>query len=179
MNYFVIDYDMKGRRDSERFSDQQPNLYCFAQDEQKTVCGSCWRWLETIFKRQIDQKIMRVCISYTHLYPIKSPNHTSPSRKCKLCFWANMRVASTFWPDIKSQKISEHRFRLNWTKCSPRTEVNPVKTRQAPVFRQGQAQTSPTPGSWGRWAPPAGCPTTLVGRLACGPHWLKPVVGTL
>ena len=38
------------------------------------------------FQRQLDQKIMRVCISYTHLYPIKSLNHTLPSRKCKLCF---------------------------------------------------------------------------------------------
>ena len=112
--------------------------------------GSCWRSLTTIIRRQLDQKIMRVCISYMHLYPIKSLNHTLPSRKCKLCFWANMQVASTLWPDIKSQKILKHRFRLNWTKCSPRTEANPVNTRQALVFRQGQAQTSPTPGSWGR-----------------------------
>ena len=37
-------------------------------------------------RRQLDQKIMRVYISYTHLYPIMSLNHTSPSRKCKLCF---------------------------------------------------------------------------------------------
>ena len=74
--------------------------------------GSCWCSLTTISRHQLDQKIMRVCISYTHLYPIKSLNHTSPSRKYKLCFWANMQVARTFWPDIKSQKISEHQFRL-------------------------------------------------------------------
>src|SRR6185312_7387170 len=30
----------------------------------------------TISKRQLDQKIMRVCISYTHPYPIKFLNHT-------------------------------------------------------------------------------------------------------
>ena len=126
----------------------------------------------TISRRQLDQKIMRVCISYMHLYPIKSLNHTSPSRKCKFCL-SYMQVASTLWPDIKSQKISEHRFRLNWTKCSPRTKANPVKTRQAPVFRQGQAQTSPTLGSWGWWAPPAGRPTRVVCRPARGPHRLK------
>ena len=32
-------------------------------------------------QRQLNQKIMRVCISYTHLYPNKSLNHTSSSRK--------------------------------------------------------------------------------------------------
>ena len=50
---------------------------------------------------------MRVCISYTHPYPIKSLNHTLPIRICKLCFQANMQVASTLWPDIKSKKLSE------------------------------------------------------------------------
>ena len=81
--------------DLEWFSNQQPDLSYFARDEQTTIS-----------RRQLDQKIIRVCISYTHFYPIKSVNHTSPSRKCKLCFWANMQVASTLWPDIKSQKIS-------------------------------------------------------------------------
>ena len=119
------------------------------------------------------KKIMRVCISYTHLYPIKSLNHTSPSRKCKLYFWDNMQVASTLWPDIKSQKISERRFRLNWTKCSPRTEANPLRISSIPVFRHGQGQTSPTPSSWGQWAPPAGRPTTLVGGPAHGSHRLN------
>ena len=39
-----------------------------------------------------------------------------------------MQVASTLWPDIKSQKISERRFRIKWTKCSPRT--NQTQSRQ-------------------------------------------------
>ena len=39
-----------------------------------------------------------------------------------------MQVASTIWPDIKSHKISEQRFRLRWTKCSPRINPNEVKT---------------------------------------------------
>ena len=72
--------------------------------------GSCWRSLTTISRRQLDQKIMRVCISYMHPYPIKFLNHTLPFRICKLCFQANMQVTSTFWPDIKSQILSEHRF---------------------------------------------------------------------
>ena len=97
---------------------------------------------------------MRVCISYMHLYPIKSRNHTSPSRKCKLCFWANMQVASTLWPDIKSQKISERWFKLNWTKCSPRTNPNPLKRSRTLVFRPKKAQTSPADkigGGWHHW----------------------------
>ena len=123
--------------------------------------------------RQLDQKIMRVCISYTHPYPIKSLNLNLPFRICKLCFQDNMQVTSILWPSRKTQEISEYRFRLKWTKCSPRTEAKPLKTSSTSVFRQGQAQTSPTLGSWGWWAPPARRPTTLVGRLAHGPHRLN------
>ena len=85
-----------------------------------------------------------------------------------------MQVASTLWPDIKSRKISEHRFRLKWTKCSPRTEANPLKTDSTLVFRQGQAQTSPTEEGWGRLAPLGSRPTTLVGRRPSRPHRLTP-----
>ena len=65
-----------------------------------------------------------------------------------------MQVASTLWPDIKSQKISEHRFRLKCTKCSPRTNPNPLKTSRTPVFKQEEAQTSPAgkiEGGWRHW----------------------------
>ena len=86
---------------------------------------------------------MRVCISYTHPYSIKSLNHTLPFRKCKLYFGANMQVASTLWPDIKSQKISERRFKLNWTKCSPRSNPNPFKTSQDQRGPDKTAQDSP------------------------------------
>ena len=115
---------------------------------------------------------MRVCISYTHPYPIKSLNHILPLGKCKLCFGANMQVASTLWPDIKSQKISERRFRLKWTKCSPRTNPNAVKTRQAPAFRQQEAQDSlpeEDRGGWPHWQ--ADRPTRSA-DLARGPHRL-------
>ena len=85
-----------------------------------------------------------------------------------------MQVASTLWPDKKSQKISERKFRLKWTKCSPRTEANLVKTSRASTFGQEEAQTSPAEESWGLLAPLGGRPTTLVGRRPSGPHCLKP-----
>ena len=139
----------------------------------KWTRSMCWRSLTTISRHQHDQKIMRVCISYTHFYPNKFLNHTLPSRICKTCFW-NMQVASTLWPDIKSQKISERSIRLKWIKCSPRTEANPIKTSRASNFGQEEAQTSPAEGSWGWWAPRGGRPTTLVGRRPSGPYRLKP-----
>ena len=90
--------------------------------------GHCRCSLTTTSKCQLDQKIMRVCISYTHPYPIKFLNHTLPFRICKLCFQANMQVTSTLWPDIKSQKLAEHQFRLRWTKSNVRTQFKQVKT---------------------------------------------------
>ena len=71
-----------------------------------------------------------------------------------------MQVASTLLPDIKLQKILELRIRLKWTKCSPRTKANPVKTGRATTFGQEKAQTGPTPSSWGRLEPWAGRPTS-------------------
>ena len=108
---------------------------------------------------------MRVCISYTYLYPINSLRHTLPFRKCKLCFTANMQVTSTLWLDIKSQKLPEHRFRLRWTKSDARTQFRQAKTGQDQCGPDKEAQDSlldeagvgwPT---WqldrpGPWAPP-------------------------
>ena len=116
----------------------------------------CWRSLMTISRRQLDQKIMRVCMSYMHLYPNKSLNHTLPSRIYKMCFWANMQVENTLWPDRKWQKISKRRFRLNLTKCSPRTEANQLKTSSTPVFKLEEAQTRPVEEDWGRLVPLGG-----------------------
>ena len=87
-----------------------------------------------------------------------------------------LQVTSTLWPDIKSQKISEYRFSLKWTKCSLRTNPNAVKTRQTPTFRQEEAQDSlpeEDGGGWptwqadrpGPWAPPPQ-PGYVV-----SPHW--------
>ena len=127
--------------------------------------GSCWRSLTIISRRQLDQKIMRVYISYTHLYPINPLNHTLPFRKCKLCFWANMQVASTLWPDIKSQKISQRWFRL----IGPSVAQEPLQihSRQAETSmdQTREARTAhkmKIGGGWrhglvgrpGPWAPP-------------------------
>ena len=125
---------------------------------------------------------MRVCISYTHPYPIKSLNHTLPIRICKLCFQANMQVASTLWPDIKSQKLLEHRFRLRWTKSDARTQFKQVKTGQPQCGSDKEAQDSlPREVGGGWWHGQADRPTWLVdlvpwapppqpGHVA-SPHW--------
>ena len=85
---------------------------------------------------------MRVCNSYTHPCSINFLNHTLPFRKCKLCFRANMQVTSTLWPDIKSQKLSEHRFRLGWTKSDARTQFGQAKTGQDHRGPDKEAQDS-------------------------------------
>ena len=60
-----------------------------------------------------------------------------------------MQVASTLWPNRKTQKISEYRFRLKWTKCSLRTEAKQVKTGQPQRGSDKEAQTSPNPQQLG------------------------------
>ena len=114
---------------------------------------------------------MRVCISYTHPYPIKFLNHTLPIRICKLCFQANMQVTSTLWPDIKAQKLSEHRFRLRWTKSDARTQFRQAKHRPRPSWTKQGGQRQPARRSWGRLVARAGRPTYLAGRP--GP-WAPP-----
>ena len=120
---------------------------------------------------------MRVCISYTHPYLIKSLNHTLPFRICKLCFQANMQITSTLWPDIKSLKLSEHRFRLRCTKSDARTQFRQAKTGQTQCGRNKEAQDSlleEAGGGWrpgqadrpGPWAPPPQL------RHVSPPHWL-------
>src|SRR6185437_913593 len=115
---------------------------------------------------------MRVCISYTHPYPIKSLNHTLPFRICKLCFQANMQVTSTLWPDIKSQKLSEHRFRLRWTKSDARTQSKQVKTRQPQRGSDKEAQDSLLEEVMGGWLGQADRPNWST-DLARGPHCLN------
>ena len=84
-----------------------------------------------------------------------------------------MQVASTLWPSRKTQKISEYRFRLKWTKCSPRTKAKQVKTGQPQRGSDKEAQTSPTPSSWGRLAARAGRPAYGSADQAHGPHRLN------
>ena len=116
---------------------------------------------------------MRVCISYTHPYPIKSLNHTLPFRICKLCFQANMQVTSTLWPDIKSQKLSEHRFRLRWTKSDARTQFKQVKTGQPQRGSDKEAQDSLPEEVGGGWWPGQADRPTWSADLARGPHLLN------
>ena len=136
------------------------------------------RWNEGPFESphlrldQLDQKITRVCISYMHLYPIKSLNHTLPSRKCKLCFWANIQVTSTLWPDIKSQKLSERRFKFVWTKSGSRNQLRQAKTDQDQHGLDKEAQDNlleEDGGGWRHWQ--AGRPAWSA-ALARGPHRL-------
>ena len=51
----------------------------------------------------------------------------------------------------KITKIIRAPIQAQTTKCSPRTEANPVKTSRATTFGQEEAQTSPTPSNWGGW----------------------------
>ena len=116
--------------------------------------GSCWRSLTIISRRQLDQKIMRVCISYTHLYPIKSLNHTLPFRICKLCFQANMQVTSKLW-----------------TKSDARTQFRQAKTGQDQCGPDKEAQDSlleEDGGGWRHWQAdrPTGRPTWPMGPIA-------------
>ena len=64
-----------------------------------------------------------------------------------------MQVASTLWPDIESQKISERRFGLKWTTCSPRTNPNEVKTGQPQCGSDKEAQHSLPEEVGGGWRP--------------------------
>ena len=63
-----------------------------------------------------------------------------------------LQVSSTLWPDIKSQKLSKHRFRLKQTKCSPRTQPNPLKTGQDQRGLDKAAQDSPPQEVGGGWS---------------------------
>ena len=116
---------------------------------------------------------MRVCISYTHSYPTKFLNHTLPFRICKLCFQANMQVTSKLWPDTKSQKISEYRFRLKWTKRSPITEANLAGAGRASTLGQRGTETSPLQEVGGGWRPGQADRPTWSASQAHGPHCLN------
>ena len=116
---------------------------------------------------------MRICISYMHPYPIKSLNHTLPFRIYKLCFQANMQVKSTLWPDIKPQKLSEHRFRLRWTKSDARTQFKQVKTGQPQRGSDKEAQHSLPEEVGAGWQPGQADRPTWSADQARGPHHLN------
>ena len=84
-----------------------------------------------------------------------------------------MQVTSTLWPDIKSHKLSEHRFRLRWTKSDARTQFRQAKTSQNQCGPDKEAQDSMLEedgGGWPHWQ--ADRPTRLA-DLDRGPHCLS------
>ena len=84
-----------------------------------------------------------------------------------------MQVASTLWPDIKSQKISERRFRLKWTKSDARTQFKRVKTGQPQCGPDKEAQDSLPEEVGGGWWPGQADRPTWSADLARGPHRLN------
>ena len=81
-----------------------------------------------------------------------------------------MQVTSTLWLDKKSQKILEHRFRLNWTKSDARTQFRQAKTGQDQRGPDKEAQDSLLDEARVGW------PTWQVDRPTGRPTW--PVVPT-
>ena len=82
-----------------------------------------------------------------------------------------MQVAGTLWHDIKSQKLSERRFRLRWTKSNARTQFKQAKTGQDQRGPDKEAQDSlleEDGGDWHHWQAdrPTGRPTLPVGPTA-------------
>ena len=73
-----------------------------------------------------------------------------------------MQVTSTLWPDIKSQKLLEHRFRLRWTKSDAITQFRQAKTNMDQTRRPRTA----CPNKMGAVGGP-GRPTNLPGQ----PTW--------
>ena len=84
-----------------------------------------------------------------------------------------MQVASTLWPDIKSQKTSEHRFRLTWTKSGSTTQLRQAKIGRDQCGADKEAQDSLLDEAGGGWRPWAiGRPPRSADQ-ARGPHCLN------
>ena len=84
-----------------------------------------------------------------------------------------LQVSSTLWPHIKSQKLSEHRFRLRWTKSDARTQFKQVKAGQPQRGSDKEAQDSPPEEVGGGWYPGQADQTTWSADLARGLHHLN------
>ena len=124
--------------------------------------GSCWCSIKTIYKHQLDQKIMRACISYTHHYPNKCLNSLYPYNICKIGIRAKMQVTSMSWSKIKSSTNQSTRFRLNWIKRGTCTKANVFRTGPCTWIWDKGSQDSPLEevgGGWRHWA--AGRPPWL------------------
>ena len=93
-----------------------------------------------------------------------------------------MQVTITLWPDIKSQKLSKHRFRLRWTKSNARTQFRQAKTGQDHRGPDKKAQDSLLDEAGVGWPigqvdRPTGWPTWPMGPTAStSPHVASPLV---
>ena len=84
-----------------------------------------------------------------------------------------MQVTSILWPDIKSQKLSEHRFRIRWTKSYARTQFKQVNIDQSQRESDKEAQNSLPEEVGGSWWPRQADRPTWSADLAHGPHHLS------
>ena len=84
-----------------------------------------------------------------------------------------MQVTSTLWPDIKSQKLLERRFRLRRTKSDARTQFRQAKTGQNQCGPDKEAHDSLLEEDGGGWRHWQADRTTRSADLARGPHRLS------
>ena len=84
-----------------------------------------------------------------------------------------MQVASILWPDIKLQKLSEHRFRLRWTKSGSRAQLRQAKTDLDQHGSDKEAQDSLLDEVGSGWRPWAVGQPPWSADQACGPHRLN------
>ena len=84
-----------------------------------------------------------------------------------------MQVTSSLWPDIKSQKLSEYRFRLIWTKSDARTQFRQAKIGQDHHGPYKEAQDSLLKEDGGGWPHRQADRPTRSADLAHGPHRLN------
>ena len=84
-----------------------------------------------------------------------------------------MQVTSKLWPDIKSQKLSKHQFRIRWTKSDARTQFRQAKTSQNQCGLDKEAQDSMLKEDGSGWRHWQGDRPTRSADMARGPHRLS------
>ena len=93
-----------------------------------------------------------------------------------------MQVTSTLWLDRKSQKISEYRFRLKWTKVAQEPKQNESRQANPNVDQTRRPRQAQPPAVGGGWRPgqagrPYGRPTRPMGpTTSTSPRVASPLV---
>ena len=137
-------------------------------------------------KRQLDQKIMRVCISYTYLFSNKFQNTLYPQNKYKMCFRVKMQDVCTLWSKIKSSTNQSTNSGSIGSKMAHAPKLTVLGQGLAPRIKTRQPRKAQPPklgavGTTGRpadhlgrltspWAPPPSASYVA----AC--HWLPMAV---